>query len=73
VAIFAWSDLLLYRSRKPVGLQALAACARRAGDDSDPNFENNELFQAQSPNTGRGFHAYSWRANRDVDVRRSLC
>lgn len=25
---------------------------------------------AQSPDTGRGVHARSWRANRDVDVRR---
>ena len=39
------------------------------GGDSDPNFENYDLFHAQSPDTGRGVHARSWRANRDVDVR----
>jgi len=35
-------------------------------------FENNDydLFHAQSPDTGRGVHARTWRANRDVDVRR---
>ena len=68
-AIFAWSDLILDRSRKLVGLQSPAACATRAGGDSDPNFENYDLFHAQSPDTGRGVHARSWRANRDVDVR----
>ena len=67
---FAWSDLILDRSRKLVGLQSPAACATRAGGDSDPNFENYDLFHAQSPDTGRGVHARSWRANRDVDVRR---
>ena len=69
-AIFAWSDLILDRSHKLVGLQSPAACATRAGGDSDPNFENYDLFHAQSPDTGRGVHARSWRANRDVDVRR---
>jgi len=39
-AIFTWSDLILDRSRKLVGLQSPAACATRAGGDSDPNFEN---------------------------------
>ena len=40
-AIFAWSDLILDRSRKLVGLQSSpAACATHAGGDSDPNFEN---------------------------------
>jgi hypothetical protein len=39
-AVFAWSDLILDRSRKLVGLQSPAACATRAGGDSDPNFEN---------------------------------
>ena len=32
--------------------------------------ENYDLFHAQSLDTGRGVHAGSWRANRDVDVRR---
>ena len=68
-AVFAWSDLVLDRSRKLAGLQSLAACATRAGGDSDPNFENYDLFHAQSPETGRSVHALSWRANRDVDVR----
>ena len=68
-AIFAWSDLILDRSRKLVGLQSPAACASRVGGDSDPNFENYDLFHAQSPDTGCGVHARSWRANRDVDVR----
>ena len=30
-AIFAWSDLILDRSSKLVGLQSPAACATRAG------------------------------------------
>ena len=68
-AIFAWSDLILDRSRKLVGLQSPAACATRVGGDSNPNFENYDLFHAQSPDTGRGVRACSWRANRDVDVR----
>jgi len=69
-SIFAWSDLILDRSRKLVGLQSPAACVTRAGGDSDPNFENYDLFHAQSPDTGRGVQARSWRANRDVGVRR---
>jgi len=64
-AVFAWSDLILDRSRKLVGLQSPAASAARAGGDSDPNFESCDIFHAQSPDTGRGLHA-----NRDVDVRR---
>jgi len=51
---FAWSDLILDRSRKLVGLQSPAACATRAGGDSGPNFENYNLFHARSPGTGRG-------------------
>ena len=66
-AIFAWSDLTLDRSRKLVGLQSPAACAARAGGDFDPNFENYDFFHADS---GYSIHARSWRANRDVDVRR---
>jgi len=69
-AIFAWSDLILDRSRNFVGLQSPAACATRAVGDSGPNFENCGLFHAQSPDTGRGVHARSWRANRYLDVRR---
>ena len=69
-AIFAWSDLKLDRSRKLVGLQSPAACATRVGGDSDPNSENYDLFHAQSPDTRCGVHARSWRANRDVNVRR---
>ena len=34
------------------------------------NFENYDLFHAQSPDTGRCVHTRSWRANRDIDVRR---
>jgi len=68
-AIFAWSDFILDRSRKLMGLQSPATCATRAGGDSDPNFENCDLFHAQSPDAGCGVHARSWRANRDVDVR----
>ena len=64
-AIFAWSDLSLDRSRKLVGLRSPVACATRAGGDSGPNFENCDLFHAQSPGTGRGVHARSWRANRN--------
>jgi len=69
-AVFAWSDLILDRSRKLVGLQSLAACATRAGGDSGPNFENYGPFHTQSPDTKNGAHARSWRANRGVDVRR---
>ena len=70
--IFAWSDLILDRSRKLAGLQSPTACAARAGGESDPNFENYDIFDAQSPSpdTGRGVHARSWRANLDVDVGR---
>ena len=68
-AVFAWSDLILDRSRKLVGLQSPAACTTQAGGDSDPNFESYDLFHAQSPDTGNGAHARPWRANRDVDVR----
>ena len=62
--------LILDRSRKLVGLQSPATCATRAGGDSGPNFENYDPFYAQSPDTGHGSLASSWRANRDVDVRR---
>ena len=58
------------RSRKLVGLQSPAACATRAGGDSDLNFENYDLFHARSPDNGRGVHARSWRVNQDADVRR---
>ena len=68
-AIFAWSDLILDRSRKLAGSQSPAACATRARGDSGPNFENCGLFHALSPDTGDGAHSCSWRANRDVDVR----
>jgi len=57
--LFAWSGLVLDRSRKLVGLQSPAACATRAGGDSGPDFENYDLFHAQSPDTGRGVHARS--------------
>ena len=69
-AVFAWSDLILDRSRKLSGLQSPAACATHAGGDSGPKFENYDLFHAQPPDTGCGVHARSWRENRDVDVRR---
>ena len=72
-AISAWSDLILDRSSKLVVLQSPAACATRAGGDFDPNFslsnfENYDLFHAQSPDTGRGVHSRLWRANRDIDA-----
>ena len=67
---FAWSVLVLDRSRKLVGLQSPAICATRAGGDSDHNFESYGLFNAQYPDTGRGVHARSWQANRNVDIRR---
>ena len=70
-AVFAWSDFILDYSRKLVGLQSPVACAMRAGGYSDPNFEKFDLSHAQSPDTGRGVHARSWRANRDADVRRT--
>ena len=53
-AIFAWSDLIVDRSRKLIDLLSLAACATHAGGDSDLNFENCDIFHAQSPDTGRG-------------------
>jgi len=59
-----------FREAVKSNLQSPAACATRAGGGSNPNFENYGFFHAQSPDTGRGFHARSWRANRDVDVRR---
>ena len=40
--------------------------------DSGPGLENYDLFHAQSPDSGRGLHAHSWRENRDVDFRRYL-
>jgi len=52
-AVFAWSDLILDRSCKLVGLQSPAACATRAGDNSGPNFE---------------IQSRSWRANRNIEV-----
>jgi len=60
-AIFAWSDLILDRSRKLVDLrlQSPAACATRAGGGSFPNFESYDLFHAQSSDTGRGVHTRS--------------
>jgi len=67
-AVFAWSDLILDRSRKLIGLKSPATFATRSGGDSGPNFENKDFFHAQSPNTGRGVNARSWRANRDVNV-----
>ena len=70
-AIFAWSGLILDRSRKLIGLQSPAACAMRAGGDSDRNFENYDLYSRRVPgHRGRGVHARSWRANQDADVRR---
>ena len=71
-AVFYWSDLVLDGSRKLVGLQSPAACTTRAGGDSDPKFENYDLFHAQSPDTGHSVHARSWRENRDVDVKRKF-
>jgi len=53
-AIFALSDLILDCSRELVGRQSSAACATRVGGDSDPNFENYDLFHSQSPDTGHG-------------------
>jgi len=53
-AIFAWSYLILDRSRKLVCLQPPAACATRAGGDSYHNFEKCGLFQFLSPDTGCG-------------------
>jgi len=67
--IFAWSDLILDRSRKLVGQQSPAACATRVGGDFGHNFENYDLFDAQSPDTGYGIRARSWQANRDAGVR----
>jgi len=48
------------------------ARAARTGGDSSSNFENCDLFHAQSHDTGRCVHARSWRANRDVDFRRQF-
>jgi len=56
-AVFAWRDLVLDRSRKLVGLQSVTRRLRSAGGDSDPYFENYDLFHAQSPDTGCGVHA----------------
>jgi len=48
-AIFAWSDLILDRSRKLAGLQSPAACATRAGGDSNLNFENLKTAASSRP------------------------
>jgi len=48
-AIFAWSDLIFYRSRMFVGLLSPVACATRAGGDSGPNFENYDFFPRPVP------------------------
>ena len=58
VATFDWSDLILDRSRKLVGLKSPTACATRAGGDSDPNFENYDLFPVPG-HRGRGVHPRS--------------
>jgi len=68
----ATSSWILERSRKHAGLQPPAACATRAGGNSNPNFENCDLFRAQSPDTGRGVHDRSWRANRDFESSQDL-
>ena len=44
-ALFAWRNLISDCSRKLAGLQS-PACATRAGGDSDPDFENCDLFHA---------------------------
>jgi len=47
-AVFAWSDQILDRSRKPIRLESPAACATRAGGDSDDlNIENCSLFHSR--------------------------
>ena len=58
-AIFAWGDFIFDRGRKLVGLQSPAACATRADGDSDPNFENYDLFHTKFPDIGRTVHARS--------------
>jgi len=53
-AVFAWSNLILDRSRKLVGLQSPAACDAPTVGDSDPDFENCDLFRSSftpSPRT----------------------
>jgi len=37
-----------------------------------PTGQLKASFHAQSPDTGRGVYASSWRANRDADVVRSF-
>ena len=56
-AIFPWNGLILDRSRKPAGLQSPAACALRAGGDSDPNFENCEPSPRHRARCSRPFVA----------------
>jgi len=72
-ATFAWSNLILERSLKLLGLQSSAACATRAGGDSDPNIEIYDLFHAQSPDTGRGVHARSWRQKTGTSTSAPAC
>ena len=69
-AIFARGDLILDRSYKPAGLQSPAVCTKRAGGNSGHSSGKCGLIHAQLPDTGRRAHARSWRANRDVEVRR---
>ena len=52
------------------GPQSPAACATRAGGDSGSNSENCDLLNAQSPGTGRGVHAGSWRVADEPGRRR---
>ena len=62
-AISLGATLSWISAASSLGLQSSAACATRAGGDSD-------LFHAQSPDTGRGLHARSRRAIRDDNIRR---
>ena len=62
-AVFAWSDLALDRSRKPTGRQLPAACATRAGGDSDPNFENYDRNACDKKGAATHYY-FTWRGRR---------
>jgi len=70
----------LLRGEVGARLRVIRACGqrreRRHGRarwcKCDSTFRHFDLFHAKSRDTGHGAQARSWRANRDVDVRRGF-
>ena len=67
--IFAWSDLHLGSQPQARWLAVARRLRHARRGNSNPNCDY-DFLHAQSLDTGRSVHARSWRANRDVDVRR---